>query len=109
MGEPSSSQVVYPTLLVSGALLCFLDFSLGPDRSIGTYYQPTGESTEPTEKDKMLVEKIGLSIFQGFAYLAIWLVLLIGSIAYVNMTTSNLLMDIFEVYFRVGSLIFGGG
>ena len=107
--EPTSSQVVYPILLVSGAVLCFLDFSLGPERSIGTYFQPTGESTEPTEKDKLLVEKIGLSIFQGFAYLGIWLVLLVGSIAYVNMTTSNLFMDIFEVYFRVGSLIFGGG
>lgn len=107
--EPTSSQVVYPILLISGALLCLLDFLRGPEKSIGTYFQPTGESTEPTDKDRLLVEKIGLSIFQGFLYLGIWLGLLIGSIAIVNMTSSNLFMDIFEVYFRIGSLIFGGG
>ena len=106
---PTSSQVVYPILLVSGAVLCLLDFLRGPGKSIGTYFQPTGATTEPTDKDRLLVEKIGLSIFQGFVYLGIWLGLLIGSIAIVNLTSSNLSMDIFEVYFRVGSLIFGGG
>jgi len=106
---PTSSQVVYPILLVSGAILCLLDFLRGPEKSIGTYFQPTGESTEPTDKDRSLVENIGLSIFQGFVYFFIWLGLLIGSIAIVNITDSYLFMDIFEVYFRVGSLIFGGG
>jgi len=107
--EPTSSQIVYPILLVSGAVLCLLDFLRGPEKSIGTYFQSTGESTEPSDKDRLLVEKIGLSIFQGFVYLFIWLGLLIGSIALVNMGNSNLYVDIFEVYFRVGSLIFGGG
>lgn len=107
--EPTDSQKVYPILLASGALLAFLDYSMGEGRSIGKYFRSSGETSEPTEKDKLLVERIGLSIFQGFMYLGIWLVLLIGSILYVRMNSSNLLIDIFEVYFRVGSLIFGGG
>jgi len=105
----TSSQVVYPTLLVSGAILCLLDFLRGPEKSIGTYVQPTAVSKEPSEKDKLLVEKIGLSIFQGFAYFFIWLGLLVGSVYIVNKGNSNLFIDIFELYFRVGSLIFGGG
>lgn len=107
--EKNSSQVVYPTLLISGAALCLLDFYRGPDKSFGTYVQPTGESTEPSAKDRLLVEKIGLSITQGFVYFFIWFGLLIGSIALVNMGNTNLFVEIFEVYFRVGSLIFGGG
>lgn len=106
---PTISQVVYPILLVSGAILSLLDYLRGPEKSIGTYFQSNGEIRGPTDKDRMLVEKIGLSIFQGFAYLFTWLALLILSVAIVNMTDSNLLMDIFEVYFRVGSLVFGGG
>lgn len=106
---PTSSQVVFPILLVSGAILCVLDFLRGPEKSIGTYFQPTGGSIEPTDKDRLLVEKIGLSISQGFGYFFIWLALLIVSISIVNMNNSNLLMDIFEVFFRIGSLVFGGG
>ena len=106
---PSSSQVVYPILLVSGAILCLLDFLRGPEKSIGTYVQPTGENKEPTAKDRLLVEKIGLSSSQGFIYFFLWLVILIGSIMIVNMTTSNLFFDMVEVFFRLGSLVFGGG
>jgi chromate transporter len=106
---PTISQVVYPILLVSGAILSLLDYLRGPEKSIGTYFQSNGEITGPTDKDRMLVEKIGLSIFQGFAYFFTWLTLLILSVAIVNLTDSNLFMDIFEVYFRVGSLVFGGG
>jgi len=107
----TSSQVVYPSLLVSGALLCLLDFHRGPDKCVGTYVHAVSTNTEPSEKDRLLVEKIGLSINQGVVYLGIWLVLLIGSISLVNsgVGTSNLFLQMFEVYFRVGSLIFGGG
>lgn len=107
--KPTDSQKVYPILLASGALLAFLDYSMGEGKSIGNYFRSSSETSEPTKKDKLLVERIGLSIFQGFIYFGIWLVLLIGSILYVRMNSSNLLIDIFEVYFRVGSLIFGGG
>lgn len=107
----NSSQIVYPMLLASGAVLCLLDFLRGPDKSIGTYFRSTGQSTEPSDKDRMLVEKIGLSIFQGFVYFFLWLGLLVGTVVFVNtsMGNSNVFVDIFELYFRIGSLIFGGG
>ncbi|KAL3922955.1 MAG: hypothetical protein SGILL_001926 [Bacillariaceae sp.] len=105
----NSSQVVYPVLLVLGGLLCFLDFLRGPDKSFGTYVQPVGESMQPTAKDRLLVKKIGLSIFQGFMYLFIWLALLVGSIWLVNTGNDNIYVSIFEVFYRIGSLIFGGG
>ena len=108
--KPNDSQKVYPALLALGALLCLFDYLRGPDKSIGTYFRYSGQSAEPTEKDKMLVEKIGLSIFQGFAYFFLWLGLLVGSILIVHYTnSSNIFLDMFEVYFRVGSLVFGGG
>ena len=105
----TSSQIVYPVLLVSGGLLCFLDFLRGPDNSMGTYVQPTGEKTEPSDQDRLLVKKIGLSIGHGFIYLFIWLALLVGSITLVNTGNTNVYVNIFEVFYRIGSLIFGGG
>jgi len=107
---PNVSQVVFPAVLVGGGILCFLDYYRGEGSSIGTYYRSQGGSSEPTEKDRMLVEKIGLSIFQGTVYFCVWLGLLVGSITIVHMTnSSNLMLDMFEVFFRVGSLVFGGG
>merc|ERR1711957_556297 len=86
-----------------------LDYYRGEGSSIGTYYRSQGGSSEPTEKDRMLVEKIGLSIFQGTVYFCVWLGLLVGSITIVLMTnSSNLMLDMFEVFFRVGSLAFLG-
>lgn len=107
----NSSQVVYPLLLVSGSLLCLLDYLRGPGKSVGTYFRPTNEVEKPTAKDKNLVMKIGLSITQGLIYFFLWLGLLIGSIYLVNTNVgiTNEMLQIFEVYFRVGSLIFGGG
>lgn len=106
----NSSQIVYPILLGSGAILCFFDFLRGEGKSVGNYYRSTSETSEPSDKDRLLVEKIGLSIFQGFGYLFIWIGLLAGSILLVNVFgNTNLFVDIFEVYFRIGSLIFGGG
>lgn len=111
--KSTESQVVYPILLVSGAILCLWDYLRGPDKSIGTYVQSRDDesSTEPSAKDRLLVEKIGLSITQGFVYFFVWLGLLIGSIVLVSngAGSTNQLLEIFEVYFRVGSLIFGGG
>lgn len=109
--KPNVSQVVYPVLLSGGGLLCFLDYYRGEGKSFGKYFRSVeGASTEPTAKDKLLVEKIGLSIFQGWVYFGIWFGLLVGSITLVHLTNaSNLMLDMFEVYFRVGSLVFGGG
>jgi chromate transporter len=105
----NSSQIVYPILLFSGGLLTFLDFIQGPERSVGTYVQPDSEKSEPSDKDRLLVKKIGLSITQGFLYLFIWFGLLFGSIVIVNTGNSNVFVNIFEVFYRIGSLIFGGG
>lgn len=108
--KPNDSQIVYPILLASGAILALLDFSRGDGKSIGTYYRSAGESSEPTDQDRLLVEKIGLSVTQGFGYFFLWLGLLVGSILIVNFTnSSNIFLDMFEVFFRVGSLVFGGG
>jgi chromate transporter len=105
----TSSQIVYPVLLVGGGLLCFLDFLQGEGKSIGEYSRSTADKTEPTDKDRLLVQKIGLSIGQGFLYLFAWLALLIGSIVMVQMGNTDILLNLFEINFRVGSLIFGGG
>lgn len=104
----TSSQIVYPVLLVLGGLITFIDFMQA--NSIGEYIRRApGEKAEPTEKDRLLVKKIGLSIFQGFLYFFIWLGLLVGSVVAVNMGNTNIYLNIFEIFYRVGSLIFGGG
>lgn len=61
------------------------------------------------EEDKRLAEKIAIPLWAGAAAFLLWACLLSGSVALTNLGYSNDYLEIFELFFRVGSLIFGGG
>jgi len=103
----TSSQFVYPILLVLGGTSTLLDFSLGNGQSFGDYVRSGG--CDPTEADRILQEKIGMPLWVGGMTFCFWLFLFVGSITLVNIGYDNEYLKIFEVMFRIGSLIFGGG
>ena len=106
----NSSQIVYPALLIGGALATYIDFKR--ENSIGTYIKPKpGDEETPTQtaEDRKLSNKIGISVTQGVLYFLLWLGLLVGSIVLVNLGFDNEYLKLFEGFFRIGSLIFGGG
>jgi chromate transporter len=90
-----------------GALAAYLDFS--STRPIGTYVQSSGESSEPTAEDRKLGHKIGISVWEGVFYFLLWLSILVGTVVAVNNGFANTEIMLFESFYRIGSLIFGGG
>ena len=107
----TSSQIVYPALLIFGALATLLDYL--QSNSIGHYAKPiNGASTihtGPSAEDRKLSNKIGISVWQGILCFLIWLGLLVGAVTIVNLGSKNIFLQMFEAFFRIGSLIFGGG
>ena len=108
----TSSQFVYPVLLLGGALATLFDFRR--QNSFGIYVkpEPTTTTTSQTQsvQDRKLANKIGISVPQGVLYFFIWLGLLVGSTTLVNVAGfHDVYLEMFESFFRIGSLIFGGG
>jgi chromate transporter len=103
----NSSQIVYPALLVMSAIVTFLDFS--SHSPIGTYIKPLASQQEPTAQDRKLSNKIGISVWQGVLCFLMWLGILVGTITAVNMGLGNDNLVLFESFYRIGTLIFGGG
>mmetsp|Transcript_25854 Transcript_25854/g.53072 ORF Transcript_25854/g.53072 Transcript_25854/m.53072 type:complete len:458 (-) Transcript_25854:48-1421(-) len=106
----NSSQIVYPVLLFGGGLLTYLDAHRS--KPIGTYSKLPGQDDGPvvqTALDRKLGYKIGMEIHHGIFMFLLWLVLLVGSIALVNRGYDNKYLEIFEIFYRTGSLVFGGG
>lgn len=104
----TSSQIVYPALLVFGAVATFIDFS--QSNPIGTYIKPSRQvQQEQTAEERRLGHKIGISVWQGITIFLVWLGILVGVITAVNLGVSNPYLEVFEGFYRIGSLIFGGG
>ena len=154
--KPTCSQVVYPALLLMGAVATLVDFARGPQHSIGTYYRPppprrpqrqhdvansNGSSTTTTtttaadddddedyeaeeklraERDLKLKQQIGITIGQGSVFLITWFVILVTVVVLVNVSNAssdddddknnnNKYLRLFDILYRIGSLLFGGG
>jgi chromate transporter len=104
--SPTSSQVVYPLLLVLGGITTLIDYN--SKNSLGDYVPPS-DSNEQTAADRRLGYKIGIPLWAGALAFLFWLLLLVSSVTLVNLGIGGDYLAIFEVFFRVGSIIFGGG
>jgi len=102
---PKSSQYIFPTMLVLGGLASFLD-SLRGEKSFGVYKAP---SAGWNSKDTRMLNRIGISRYMGAFLFLVWAVVLTVCVVLVNRGNQNTYLQIFEVNFRIGSLIFGGG
>ncbi|KAL7502887.1 hypothetical protein ACHAWX_000546 [Stephanocyclus meneghinianus] len=104
----NSSQLVYPLLLIGGGSLTLFDcYSSNP---MGSYEQSSStDSDEKAKADRKLAYKIGLGIYHGLIMFLLWFGILIGGTTLVQRGCTNVYLEIFEIFYRVGSLVFGGG
>lgn len=102
-----SSQYVFPSMLIAGALFTLIDSKRA--KPFGTLYDKSPNAGWDGTSLQTF-KRIGIPIYVGFFILLIWAAVLTLSICLVRLTDNdNVYLEIFEVMFRVGSLIFGGG
>jgi chromate transporter len=103
--SPQSSQYVFPSMLVGGALISVIDSRR--TNPYGTYKTP---SEGWDANNDLTMRRIGIPLWVGALIFVLWAVVLvlvrllkdIGGV-------KNKYLDIFETMYRIGSLIFGGG
>lgn len=105
---PTSSQVVYPALLIVGATAAWLDSRRA--EPTGTYPYVDSKA-KVTDAEKVLEKKIGIPIWVGVCIVAVWAGTLILTTVLVQRAGEdvNPYLEIFNVFFQIGSEIFGGG
>lgn len=103
--KPTSSQYVFPSMLAAGGLVAFLDSRRS--NPLGTYKAP---SKGWDAKSDITINRIGIPLWVGFAIFLVWLIVLGTTIILVDVVeVENDYLTIFEVMYRIGSIIFGGG
>jgi len=103
--KPTSSQYIFPAMMAAGGIITFLDSKR--KKPFGKYESP-GKGWE-AENDRT-IKRIGIRLWTGAIIFLVWLAILITVILLVNVAkVKNAYLTIFEVTYRLGSLIFGGG
>jgi chromate transporter len=102
---PTSSQYVFPITLVIGGFVTYLDSKRATPFS--TYKAPS--KGWEAESDATM-KRIGIPLWVGGLIFLVWAVLLVTVICLVDVANvENEYLKIFEVMYRIGSIIFGGG
>lgn len=103
---PTSSQYVFPIALAVGGLITFLDSKR--KNPFSSYDKPPSAGWK-VESDA-LMKRIGIPVWVGCCLFVLWAGVLTLSVCLVNLTDiDNVYLEIFELMFRIGSIIFGGG
>ncbi|KAL3823430.1 hypothetical protein ACHAXA_004305, partial [Cyclostephanos tholiformis] len=107
--SPDVTQFVYPLLLVVGGIVSYIDSRR--KNPYGTYKSPSpGWDAE----SDLTMKRIGIPLWMGGLLFIVWAGVLTATVTIVGRAkaegvTVNVYLEIFEVMFRIGSLIFGGG
>jgi chromate transporter len=102
---PSNSQWVFPTCLIIGAIITFVDSKR--KNPWGTYGSP-GQGWDQESDETM--KRIGIPMWLGALIIVLWAVILGVSVALTNReVVDNVYLEIFTVMYRIGSIIYGGG
>lgn len=121
--DPLWSQYIYPSMLACGGIISYLDSIRGTDVKIfgktrrvpgqpyGTY--KSASRGWDAESD-LTMRRIGIPIWVGALIWIVWAIVLAVTVSLVgrmrrNGEVPNPYLEIFEVMYRIGSLIFGGG
>ena len=100
----TASQYAFPSMLVIGGLFTYLD-SLRKN--------PFAEYTKPKKgwdgTNDRTFKRIGIPLWVGGLIFVLWASILTIVILVKRRVGFNKYLDIFEVMYRIGSLIFGGG
>lgn len=104
--SPQSSQYVFPIMLACGGLTTFLDSRL--TKPFGSYDKSPSKGWDV--KNDRLMKRIGIPLWVGALIFAVWLGVLILIIILKDVVeVENEYLEVFEVMYRIGSIIFGGG
>lgn len=107
--DPSTSQYVFPSMLALGGIISYIDSRRGSP--FGTY--KSASKGWDADSD-LLMRRIGIPLWVGALIFVVWAVVLGWTVSFVERArregrTVNVYLEIFEVMYRIGSLIFGGG
>lgn len=103
---PRSSQYIFPSMLIGGGIVSYLDSRRS--EPLGTY---KSQSKGWDSESDLLMKRIGIPLWVGGLLFVLWAVLLATTTVLVQprFEVDNVYLEIFEVMYRIGSLIFGGG
>jgi chromate transporter len=103
--RPDVSQWVFPTTLVVGGLITFIDHKrLNP---WSTYASPSKGWDRDSDET---MKRIGIPLWVGGLILVLYVAILVLTIILVDVyKVENVYLEIFETMYRIGSIIFGGG
>mmetsp|Transcript_10991 Transcript_10991/g.20535 ORF Transcript_10991/g.20535 Transcript_10991/m.20535 type:complete len:486 (+) Transcript_10991:85-1542(+) len=103
--KPTSSQYVFPSMLAAGGLIAYIDSKRV--KPLGVYAAP---SKGWDAKSDLTMRRIGIPLWVGFCIFLVYIFVLVLTILLVDVfNVKNEYLKIFEVMFRIGSIIFGGG
>jgi chromate transporter len=101
----SSSQYLFPLMLIVGGLVTFLDSRR--EKPFSTYKAPS--AGWESESDATM-KRIGIPLWVGGLLFLLWALILVVVICLVSVfKVKNVYLEIFELMYRIGSIIFGGG
>jgi chromate transporter len=104
--SPRSSQWVFPVFMIAGGIITLIDSKRANPMGVYNNMARKGDAMQDAE----LMQRIGLSVWFGILILLLWIAILAGSILAVeSFDVENDYLEIFEVMFRIGSIIYGGG
>mmetsp|Transcript_5522 Transcript_5522/g.8426 ORF Transcript_5522/g.8426 Transcript_5522/m.8426 type:complete len:476 (-) Transcript_5522:163-1590(-) len=103
--KPTSSQFVFPITLTIGGLVTLFD---------SKRENPWSDYGSPSKgwdaADDRLMKRIGIPLWVGGLIFLVWAAVLVLVIVLVDVAeVENDYLNIFEVMYRIGSIIFGGG
>lgn len=103
--KPKSSQYIFPSMLVAGALVTLADSKR--KNPLGNYKAP---SKGWDAKNDITIKRIGIPLWVGGFIIFLWAFILVLVVILDHaLEIENEYLDIFEVMYRIGSIIFGGG
>lgn len=107
--SPQVTQFVYPAMLVAGGLVTYID-----SRRKNPYGVYKSASSGWDAQSDLTMKRIGIPLWVGGLIFVLWAVILATTVSIVTKAKKegravNVYLEIFEIMFRIGSLIFGGG
>ena len=103
--EPTVSQWIFPATLALGGLITLIDSKR--EKPFADYGSPSKGWDRDSDET---MKRIGIPLWAGGFFFFLWAAILVLTIILRDVAeVENNYLDIFEVMYRIGSLIFGGG
>jgi chromate transporter len=103
--ETNVSQWVFPLMLACGGIVTYIDFKR--PKSWSNYGSPSKGWDRASDET---MKRIGIPLWVGGFIVFMWAFILVLAIILTEVVgVNNVYLEIFDVLYRIGSIIFGGG